>query len=129
MTLILMDIFEEDDEEKAVKDLHNLYLSGASTTKLAKALGTTDVTIRKYFKKYNLKIKEQGGHYTGKHILITEEEYKTLSTKELMKKYNCSQFTLYNLTKNFESKCGREKRYFKVKTTPRKNRLAPLKGT
>jgi hypothetical protein len=108
-----IEIFENLPEEEIIKWLYNLYISGVSTRDLAKKLDTTDVTIRKYFIKYNLKLKSHGGQYKGKQIKITEKEYRQYTTKELMLKYNCSQFTLYNLTKGYKSRVGRTKKYYK----------------
>ena len=114
MSLNLDKYFPGKSEEFVVDLLYNLYTSGTSTKELGKALDVTDVTIRKYFNKYNLSLKQHGGQYKGKEVKITEEEYKTKSTKELMQEHNCSQFTIYNLTKNYPSKVGRTKRYIKT---------------
>lgn len=119
MTLELKQIFPDKSEEEAVKELHSIYLKGASSREIAKALGTTDVTILNYFRKYQMEIKTQGGHYEGKHISIQEDEYLNMTTKELMEKYHCSQFTVYQLTKRFKSRVGREKKY--VNNKRRKN--------
>jgi transposase len=111
--LELKDLFNTCSEQEIVQTLHDLYVAGASSSELAKALDTTDVTIRNYFKKYNLPTKKHGGLYRGKNIQISEEEYKKYTTQELMDLKRCSQFTVYQLTKNYPSRYGREKKYAK----------------
>jgi hypothetical protein len=111
MALKLDTLFPNMSEEAVVKVIHDLYCAGKSTVELGKTLDVTDVTIRKYFIKYNLPLKQQGGLYKGKQIHISEEEYLANTTKELMQKYKCSQFTIYNLTKHYPSRVGRSKKY------------------
>jgi hypothetical protein len=100
-----------DTEEEAIQQLYKLYLEGASTTEIGDTMGVTDVTIRRLFKKYHLNLKPQGGNYKGKSITITEQEYKLYTTKQLIALKGCSQFTIYQLTKNYPSKRGRKKVY------------------
>ncbi len=111
MALNLDDLFPDTSEEEVVKMMHDLYMAGKSSKELGKVLDVTDVTIRKYFNKYNLPMKRHGGQYTGKHIHITEEEYMSTPAKELMKKYGISQFTYYQLTKTYPSRVGRKKKH------------------
>ena len=100
-------------EKEAVKWLHRMYLRGISSTKLANTCGVTDVTIRNLFKRYNLRLKKQGGHYTGKHIEIPESDYKALTYAQLAKKYECSHFTVYHCIKKY---------------LPKRVRRSPMKG-
>jgi len=111
MGLNLEKFFPNMSEKEVVNFIFSLYDAGVSSKEIGKALDVTDVTIRKYFIKYNLPLKHPGGAYKGKLIHISEEEYKANTTKELMKKYDCSQFTIYNLTKHYPSRVGRSKRY------------------
>lgn len=111
MTTDLKSYLNKDTEEEAVKELHTLYQLGASTAKIGESMGVTDVSIRRLFKKYSLPINQQGGGHYSKHITITEEEYKTLTTKQLIELKKCSQFTIYQLTKHYPSKRGRKKVY------------------
>jgi transposase len=115
MALKLDELFPDTTEEQVVKMIHDLYMAGKSTKELGEVLDVTDVTIRKYFKKYNLSMKRHGGQYTGKHVQISEEEYKSTPAKDLMKKYDISQFTYYQLTKQYPSRVGRSKKYDKTR--------------
>ena len=114
MTTDLKDILETKEEKEAIEYLHSLYTTGnISSSEIGKALGVTDCTIRNWFKRYDLPLKKHGGLYKGKGVKITEEEYLKFTTKELMEKYNCSQFLVYQQTKNFKSRCGKKKKYAK----------------
>jgi len=90
--------------EECVKKVYELYEKGATSTQLAQALGLTDATIRNTFKRYGLKLKQHGGLYKGKGITLTEEEVRTMKQRELAKKYNCSQWTIWNLSKKFKTR-------------------------
>lgn len=91
-------------EKEAVQYIHDLYMKGASSTDLAKALDCTGVTICNFFRKYKLPLKTQGGHYLGKHIYISEEDYLKYTYRELAMKYKISAFSVYQATKMYPPK-------------------------
>jgi len=115
MTVDWKGITNKETEEEAVAFIYELYKKGASSMQIAKALGCTDSTIRNFFKKHGLKSKQHGGLYTGKHCVITQEEYRTKSYRQLAKEKNVSVWTVWNVTKVFRTK---KVNRFKEKVSP-----------
>ncbi len=95
-------------EEETIKVIHYLYITEKySITKLAKKLEVTDVSLRNWFKKYNLRTFKQGGHYKGKQVVITKKEYMSMTFKELCNKYSISPSQVYRLTRKYPRKLKR----------------------
>jgi transposase len=75
-----------------------------STSQIATICDCNPSTIKKKLVQLNIKLKGRGGPNRKSTLLITEEDYRMLSLKELAKKYSCHPSTVVRLTKKYRTK-------------------------
>jgi predicted DNA-binding transcriptional regulator AlpA len=93
----------KETTKEAVLYLHHLYTTGTTSEQLAKKCGVTPATILRTFRHYNLTVKQHGGLNKGKRKVshIDEEDYYTLTYKEMSKKYGVSRMTIWRITRGY----------------------------
>ena len=98
---------EVENEEAGVRRIYALRQQ-LGLTAVMELCRVSDVTLRLWFKKYNLPLARHGGGYRGKDITITEEEYRNGTYKQLAKERGVSTGTIYRRIKKFARKKERQ---------------------